>query len=76
MNVLGFAYQVIEMQERINQLEREKTDLLWFKQEYHNLMDSSIKHNRTMMENIIKICVTPGVIEACKQERTFMNIED
>lgn len=71
MNVVDFAYQVIEMQERITQLEIQNEQLSWFKEEYHKLLDSSMQHNQAMMGNIFKLCLTPGVIEACKENATF-----
>lgn len=71
MNIVDFAYQVIEMQERITQLEIENEQLSWFKEEYHNLLDSSMQHNQVMMGNILKLCLTPGVIEACQENAKF-----
>jgi hypothetical protein len=71
MNIVDFAYQVIEMQERITDLEMQNEQLSWFKEEYHKLMNSTMQHNQAMMGNIFKLCLTPGVIEACQEHATF-----
>ena len=71
MNIVDFAYQVIEMQERITDLEIQNEQLSWFKEEYHKLMDSTLQHSQEMIGNIFKLCLTPGVIEACQEHATF-----
>lgn len=76
MNIVDFAYQVIEMQERITQLEIQNEQLSWYKEEYHKLMDSTMQHNQVMMNNILKLCLTPGVIEACQENATFKEDTD
>jgi len=30
-----------------------------------------MQHNQAMMGNIFKLCLTPGVIEACQEHATF-----
>lgn len=71
MDIVDFAYQVIEMNDRIRDLERENEHLRWFKEEYHSLLNESEKHHRVMMSNIFQLCITPGVIEACQENKTF-----
>ena len=71
MNIVDFAYQVIEMQDRITELEIQNEKLNWYKEEYHNLLESSTQHNQAMMGNILKLCMTPGVVKACQENATF-----
>lgn len=69
MEVVDFAWQVIDMQRTINEQDREITRLMKIEEDYHKLLDSSIEHNRIMMGNVLELCMTPGVIEACKANR-------
>ena len=69
--LVDFAYDIIEMQERITRLEMENEQLRWFKEEYHKLVESSNNHNRAMMGNIMQLVLTPGVVEACQENNTF-----
>ena len=69
--LVDFAYDIIEMQERITRLEMENEQLRWFKEEFHKLLKSSEQHNATMMGNLLQLCITPGVVEACQKNNTF-----
>lgn len=69
MEVVDFAWQVIDMQRTINEQDREIARLMKIEEDYHKLLDSSIEHNRIMMGNVLELCMTPGVIEACKANR-------
>jgi hypothetical protein len=71
MNVVHFAHQVLAMQERIEDLEIENERLRKYEADYHELMNSSLSHNAAMMGNILKLCTTPGVVEACVEHRSF-----
>jgi hypothetical protein len=64
MDIVDFAYQIIKMDRRIEQLELENADLRKYKEKYTNLLDCSIQHNNTMMGNLLDVCLMPGVIEA------------
>ena len=71
MDVVDFAYQIIEMQTKIVELEIENERLRRYERDYQELMDQSLSHNATMMGNIMKLCLTPGVVEACRNNDTF-----
>jgi hypothetical protein len=71
LNIVDFAYQIIEMKNKIIDLEIENERLRKYESDYHDLMDESMKHNAAMMGNILNLCMTPGVIEACKENKTF-----
>jgi hypothetical protein len=71
LDIVDFAYQVIEMQNRIVDLEIENERLRKYEFDYNDLLDSSMKHNSAMMCNILNLCMTPGVIEACEKNKTF-----
>ena len=66
MNVVDFAWQVIEMQRTIDAQDRQITRLMRIEGDYNQLMESSIEHGRAMMGNVLKLCMTPGVVEACR----------
>ena len=71
MNVVDFAYQIIEMQNKIVELEIENARLRKYERDYHDMMEQSIQHSSAMMVNILNLCMTPGVVEACEKNRTF-----
>ena len=64
MTVVDFAWQVIEMQRTIDTQERQITRLMRIEDEYNQLLDSSMAHGRAMMGNVLKLCMTPGVVDA------------
>ena len=66
MNVVDFAWQVIEMQRTIDAQERQITRLMRIEEDYNALLDSSREHGRAMMGNVLKLCMTPGAVEACQ----------
>ena len=71
LDIVDFAYQIIEMQNRIVDLEIENERLRKYKSDYNDLLDSSLNHSSAMMSNILNLCMTPGVIEACENNKTF-----
>lgn len=71
MDIVDFAYQVIEMNERIRDLEFENNRLRRFEHDYNELLNESLAHNQVMMGNTLKLFLTPGVIEACQENKTF-----
>lgn len=71
LDIVDFAYQIIGMQNKIIALEIENERLRKFESDYNDLLDSSMKHNSVMMGNILNLCLTPGVIEACSKNKTF-----
>ena len=71
LDIVGFAYQILEMQDKIIGLEIENSRLRKYEVDYNELLNSSVKHNATMMSNILELCMTPGVVEACEKNKTF-----
>ena len=71
MDIVDFAYQVIDMQKRITHLEIENQRLKLVEDAYQDLLDSSLKDHQVMMGNILKLCLTPGVVKACQENATF-----
>lgn len=47
------AYQIVEMHERILALEAEITDLRKYKEDYFELLKSSMSHGDTMMRHLL-----------------------
>lgn len=66
MNVVEFAHQVLEMQSRIRELEREVAELRDYRDRYNELLQDGINHNQRMMANMLEVCMTPGVLTAMK----------
>ena len=64
------AHNILNMDDRIARLEAEVARLKWFENAYNELLQSSVSHGETMMNNILKLAMTPGVIEACKANNT------
>lgn len=50
----------------IDEQERKITRLMRIEDDYNILLESSIEHGRAMMGNVLKLCMTPGVVEACQ----------
>jgi hypothetical protein len=71
LDIVDFAYQVIEMNERIRDLEFENSRLRRFEHDYNELLNESLAHSHAMMGNTLKLFLTPGVIEACEKNKTF-----
>jgi hypothetical protein len=71
LDIVDFAYQVIEMNERIRDLEVENERLRRFEHDYNELLNDSLAHSHVMIGNTLKLFLTPGVIEACQENRTF-----
>jgi xylose isomerase len=65
MNVLAFAHEIIDMQRRIEHLEAENMELLRYREEYFDLLNGNIEHSREMMGGMLRLALTPGVMEAC-----------
>ena len=63
MNVVNFAYEILEMQARIQELEIENAKLREYRNKYDDLLSSSVAHNETMMFNILKVAMTPDIIQ-------------
>ena len=71
MDIVNFAYQVIEMNRRISDLEFENNRLRRFEHDYNELLNELLAHNHAMIGNTLKLFLTPGVIEACQENSTF-----
>jgi hypothetical protein len=71
LDIVNFAYRILEMQDKIIELEIENNRLRKYEADYNELLNSSMKHNATMMGNILELCMTPGVVEACENNKTF-----
>jgi hypothetical protein len=79
MDVVDFAYQIIDMQRRIEHLEAENENLRHYRKEYMDLLDRDIKHGKEMMGGLLDLCMTPGVMEACakaNEGKTFVGLAD
>jgi hypothetical protein len=69
LDIVDFAHQVIEMNERIRELEFENTRLRQYEHDYYDLLNNSLAHNEAMIGNTLRLFMTPGVLEACQENR-------
>lgn len=56
MNVVDFAWQVIEMHRTILDQEREIERLTRIEENYNALLDSSLEHSKAIIGNVLKAC--------------------
>lgn len=63
-SAVDFAYEVIQMSERLRDLEMEVEHLREYKEMYDRLLNDTLAHNERMAGNMLKIAATPGVLEA------------
>lgn len=69
INIVALAWQIIEMQRTILEQERKIERLARIEKDYNELLDSSLKHGNAlllMMGNMLKLYMTPGIVEACE----------
>lgn len=55
MNVVKFAHEILDMQDEIVRLNREVTRLLKIEEDYHRLLDDSIKHSEKMVGGVLAL---------------------
>jgi hypothetical protein len=58
------AQEVIDMHLQLQEQEAELRELRKYKQEYHDLLNSSIRHSQHMIAGVMKLAMTPGVLPA------------
>lgn len=61
MDVVKFAYQVIDMQKRIDILEAENAELREYKQRYFDELHSSIEHGEKMMKGWVDLLLSDRI---------------
>lgn len=61
---VDLAYEVIDMYERIQQLEFEVARLRDYERKYHDEVMAGIRHGEKMMSGLFAIAMTPGVLGA------------
>jgi len=64
LNVVDFAWQVIDMSQLIKRQKLELEELRGYKQKYFDLLNADIAHSQVMIGGILQIAMTPGVMEA------------
>lgn len=63
-NIVNFAHDILAMQRRIEELEFQVERLLPYEAKYHQLIDEGIQHSQQMLGGILKLAMTPGVMDA------------
>ena len=67
VGIVDFAYQILEMNTTITRQQRELDRLYEIEEKYNKLLDDSISHNRHMIGSLLKLAMTPGVVESCAE---------
>lgn len=65
VSVVDFANQILDMHFELQRLRDENEDLRKYRKDYMDLLNRDIKHGEEMMGGLLKLALTPGVIEAC-----------
>ena len=55
MDVVKFAHAIIELNNRVEQLEWENAELRRYREDYNNLLNESVAHSRTMMGGMLEL---------------------
>ena len=71
-SIVDIANEIITMQETIDYQRLEIIRLRKIEAEYKTLLDESLRHGEAMMGNILKLCLTPVVVEACEENKNAM----
>ena len=58
LDVVKFAHQILAMQERIEQLERENSRLKKYEEDYNNLLDETLQHNERTVAGLLNSVMT------------------
>ncbi len=68
--IVDFAWQVIYMQNTIKKQEQRIASLEAEVAEYKTRLGESEEHGLIMMDNVMKLCMTPGVADALASSAT------
>ena len=69
MDVVKIARQILDMHDEINELRAENAVLSEYKAKYYAEVRAGVAHGEKMMASLMDLCMTPGVIDACKGEQ-------
>ena len=67
-SVIDFAYEIINMQERILVQEEELNRLRKIEQEYNKFLDSSIQYQHTMRGQVIELLLNEGKFKTSEKK--------
>jgi hypothetical protein len=70
-DIIDIAYQILEMNDIIQNQKKEIENLKHYQKLYNELLDSSRKHAEEMMGNTFKMLLVPNVIPALKENNPF-----
>lgn len=65
-SVVRLAKEILAMHDLIQEQQAELVYLRAQDEKYHELLGSSLDHNRHMVGSLIGLVMTPGVVEACQ----------
>jgi hypothetical protein len=70
MRSYDYAVQVAEetlaMHDELMRLRDENEELREYRRKYLDLLNDNTRHSEHMMASMLKLALTPGVIEACQ----------
>ena len=55
MNVVKFAREIIELNERVQELEWENAELRRYRDDYNRLLTESVDHSRAIMGGLLAV---------------------
>lgn len=65
--VVDFAHQVLDMHDRVQQLEAENAELREYRQRYVDELHRGIAHSGHMLTGMLELAMKPGVMDAIKK---------
>lgn len=60
LDIVDFAYQIIDLHEENLRLRSENEHLREYKQKYFDELDTSINHSKAMMGNLLTAMIDPN----------------
>lgn len=55
MNVVKFAREIIELDQRVQELEWENAELRRYRDDYNRLLNESVDHNRAIVGGLLSV---------------------
>ena len=71
MNIVEFAYQVIELNEENTRLKAKVAELEKYKKQYDELLTNSMQHSQAMLHNFVALAMTSSE-DQIKQSAAFV----
>lgn len=67
MDIVDFAYQILDMAQKIHEQEVELKKLREYKKRREDELEDSLRNAREYHGNMMKMLLTPGVVDALER---------